>query len=385
MIQRTDHVRTVHRRLRAFPVVAILGPRQIGKTTLARQVAEAYPGRTEHLDLEHPADLERLLDDPVLVLEELRGLVVIDEVQRRPDLFPVLRVLADRRPRPARFLVLGSASPDLIRQSSESLAGRIHYHNLGGLGLTEIGVDHLDRRWLRGGFPKAWLARSHAAAFLWLENFVRTFLERDLPALGVRVPGPALRRFWTMLAHWHGQIWNSAEFARSFGVSDGTVRRHLDLLTGALVVRQLQPWRANIAKRQVRAPKVYLRDTGVLHALLGIGDMRSLHTHPKSGASWEGFVLETVIDRLGLTDEQVHFWAAHTGAEMDLLITRGRRRIEIEIKRTSSPKVTRSVRSALDDLDLSEAIVVHAGRDSYRLAARVRAVAARRLDADLRI
>ena len=385
MIERVGHVRTIRRRLRAFPVVAILGPRQIGKTTLARQVTEAHPGPARHLDLEHPADLNRLLDDPLLVLEGLRGLVVIDEVQRRPDLFPVLRVLADRRPRPARFLVLGSASPDLIRQSSESLAGRIRYHSLGGLSLDEIGTGSLDRRWLRGGFPEAWLARSHAAAFLWLENFVRTFLERDLPALGVRVPGSTLRRFWTMLAHWHGQIWNSSEFARSFGVSDGAVRRYLDLLTGALVVRQLQPWHANIAKRQVRAPKIYLRDTGVLHALLGIGDMRSLNTHPKSGASWEGFVLETIIDRLGLLDDQVHFWAAHSGAELDLFITRGRRRIGIEIKRTTTPKVTRSMRSALDDLDLSEAIVVHEGGDSYRLAARVRAVAATRLDADLRI
>ncbi|MDE2907230.1 MAG: ATP-binding protein [Acidobacteriota bacterium] len=385
MIERTGHVRTIRQRLRAFPVVAILGPRQIGKTTLARQVTEAHAGPTHHLDLEHPADLNRLLDDPLLVMEGLRGLVVIDEVQRRPDLFPVLRVLADRRPRPARFLVLGSASPDLIRQSSESLAGRIHYHSLGGLSLDEIGTGSLDRRWLRGGFPEAWLARSHAAAFLWLENFVRTFLERDLPALGVRVPGSTLRRFWTMLAHWHGQIWNSSEFARSFGVSDGAVRRYLDLLTGALVVRQLQPWHANIAKRQVRAPKIYLRDTGLLHGLLGIGDMRSLNTHPKSGASWEGFVLETIIDRLGLQDDQVHFWAAHSGAELDMFITRGRRRIGIEIKRTTTPKVTRSMRSALDDLDLSEAIVVHAGCDSCRLAARVRAVAATRLDTDLRI
>ena len=385
MIERIGHVRAIRQRLRAFPVVAILGPRQIGKTTLARQVTEAHQGPAHHLDLEHPADLNRLLDDPLLVLEGLRGVVVIDEVQRRPDLFPVLRVLADRRPRPARFLVLGSASPDLIRQSSESLAGRIHYHSLGGLSLDEIGTGSLDRRWLRGGFPEAWLARSHAAAFLWLENLVRTFLERDLPALGVRVPGPTLRRFWTMLAHWHGQIWNSSEFARSFGVSDGAVRRYLDLLTGALVVRQLQPWHANIAKRQVRAPKIYLRDTGVLHALLGLTDMRSLNAHPKSGASWEGFVLETVIDRLGLQDDQVHFWAAHSGAELDLFTTRGSRRIGFEIKRTTTPKVTRSMRSALDDLDLSEAIVVHAGRDSYRLAARVRAVAASRLDADLRI
>ena len=296
---------------------------------------------------------------------------------------PVHRVLADRRPRPARFLVLGSASPDLIKQSSESLAGRINYYSLGGLGLHEVGHDRLDRRWLRGGFPEAWLARSNGAAFLWLESFVRTFLERDLPALGIQVSGQVRRRFWTMLAHWHGQIWNSSEFARSFGVADTTVRRYLDLLTGALVVRQLQPWHANIAKRQVKAPKVYLRDTGVLHALLGIDDMQSLNTHPKSGASWEGFLLETIIDRLGLQDDQVYFWATHGGAELDLVIARGRKRVGIEIKRTTAPRVTRSVRSALGDLDLSETVVVHAGRESYRLGARVRAVAASRLDADL--
>lgn len=383
MIPRKQHVATLLARMRAFPVVAILGPRQVGKTTLAQQVGREYTGSTHRLDLERPADLNRLMEDPELVLGELRGLVVIDEVQRRPDLFPILRVLADRRPRMARFLVLGSASPDLLRQSSESLAGRIHYYRLGGLGLGEIGHDRLSRRWLRGGFPEAWLARSNPAAFLWLESFVRTFLERDLPSLGVRVPGPALRRFWTMLAHRHGQVWNSSEFARSFGVADTTIRRYLDILTGALVVRQLQPWHANVAKRQVKAPKVYLRDSGVLHALLGIDSMHALNSHPKSGASWEGFLLEEIIDRLRLEDEQVHFWATHTGAELDLLIVRGRRRIGVEIKRTTAPRVTPSIRSALRDLGLSEVIVVHAGRESFRLGADVRAVSAARLDDDL--
>ena len=383
MILRTQHVATLLQRLRVFPVVAILGPRQIGKTTLALQVGQEYPGPSHRLDLERPADLNRLTEDPELVLGELRGLVVIDEVQRRPDLFPILRVLADRRPRRARFLVLGSASPDLLRQSSESLAGRVHYYRLGGLGLGEVGHDRLARRWLRGGFPEAWLARSNPTAFLWLESFVRTFLERDLPSLGIRVPGPALRRFWTMLAHWHGQVWNSSEFARSFGVADTTIRRYLDILTGALVVRQLQPWHANIAKRQVKAPKIYLRDSGVLHALLGIDSMQSLNTHPKSGASWEGFLLEEIIDRLRLEDEHVHFWATHTGAELDLLIVRGQERIGIEVKRTTAPKVTPSIRSALRDLGLSEVIVVHAGGESGRLGANVRGVAASRLDADL--
>lgn len=383
MIPRSEHVEVILGRLKSFPAVAILGPRQIGKTTLARQVARQAAGPVHWLDLENPADLNRLIDDPLLVLDELRGLVVIDEVQRRPDLFPILRVLADRRPRPARFLILGSASPNMIRQSSESLAGRINYHELGGLGLEEVGYHRLNRRWLRGGFPQAWLARSNEAASLWIESFVRTFLERDLPELGLRVPSAALRRFWTMLAHWHGQVWKASEFARSFGVADTTVRRYLDILTGALVVRQLQPWHENIAKRQVKSPKLYLRDSGVLHALLGIGDMHALNAHPKCGASWEGLMLESVIEQLGLSSEQAFFWAVHTGAELDLLVPRGRHRVGIEIKRTAAPKVTRSMRTAIDDLNLQEVVVIHAGRESYRLAAKVRTVAASRLDADL--
>lgn len=381
-IVRTEHIRALLGRLGAFPVVAILGPRQIGKTTLASQLADHHPGPVHRLDLEHPADLNRLLDDPMLVLGDLRGLVVVDEIQRRPDLFPMLRVLADRQQRPAAFLVLGSASPDLIRQSSESLAGRIGYYGLGGLRLDEV-AHEVSRRWLRGGFPSAFLASSNAKAFMWLDGFVRTFLERDLPELGVRVPATAMRRFWTMLGHWHGQIWKSSEFARSFGVADTTVRRYLDILTGALVVRQLQPWHANIAKRQVKAPKVYLRDSGVLHSLLGIEDMQSLNSHPKCGASWEGLMLEAIIDRLGLRDDEAYFWATHGGAELDLLIARGSAQVGIEIKRTTAPKVTRSVRTAIADLGLVEAVVVHAGQESYRLGERVRAVAAHRLEADL--
>ena len=383
VIPRTAHARAIRERLGSFPVVAILGPRQIGKTTLARQVARSYPGSVHRLDLENPVDLNRLLEDPGLVLDELRGLVVVDEIQRRPDLFPILRVLADRRPLPARFLVLGSASPDLIRQSSESLAGRIAYHELGGLGLDEVGYHRLNRRWLRGGFPPAWLARTNAAATVWIESFIRTFLERDLPELGIRVPAPAMRRFWTMLAHGHGQVLNASEFARSFGVADTTVRRYLDILTGALVVRQLQPWHANVAKRQVKAPKIYLRDTGVLHALLGIDDMRSLDSHPKVGPSWEGLVVETIISQLGLPQEHAHFWGAHAGGELDLVVTRGNKRVGVEIKRTSAPKVTRSMHTVLELLDLAELIVIHAGRDSFRLARNIRAVSASRMGSDL--
>ena len=368
-----------------FPAIGILGPRQVGKTTLAEQVAAAYAGPSQRFDLENPRELNRLLQDPMLTLEELRGLVIIDEVQRRPDLFPVLRVLCDRRPSPAKFLVLGSASPDYIKQTSETLAGRIHYYVLGGLNLKEVGFQHLNQLWLRGGFPRAWTAGRDSEASLWTESFIRTFLERDLPELGVRIASTAMRRFWMMLAHWQGQSWNSSVFARSFGVADTTVRSYLDILTGALVVRQLQPWYENIRKRQVKAPKVYLRDPGVLHTLLGIEDLQSLYSHPVCGASWEGFLLESVIQQLGLSEDSFYFWGAHTGAEIDLLLTRRGRRFGIEFKRTSSPKVTPSMRNALTDLNLEEVIVLHAGSESYPLSGRVRAVSAHRLDLDLKI
>lgn len=357
----------------------------MGKTTLAEQVPEPYAGPSQRFDLENPRDLNRLLEDPMLALEDLRGLVIIDEVQRRPDLFPVLRFLCDRRPSPAKFLILGSASPEFIKQTSETLAGRIHYYTLGGLNLQEVGFQELNRLWLRGGFPPAWLAREDGEAALWTESFVRSFFERDLPELGVKVATTAMRRFWTMLAHWQGQSWNSSVFARSFGVADTTVRKYLDILTGALVVRQLQPWFENLRRRQVKAPKVYIRDAGVLHTLLGIEDIETLHSHPVCGASWEGFLLESLIQLAGLSEESLYFWGAHTGAEIDLLVTRAGKRFGIEFKRTSSPKVTPSMRSALDALELEEVIVVHAGAESYPLAERVRAVSAHRLNLDLEI
>ncbi|MCY4200081.1 MAG: ATP-binding protein [Gammaproteobacteria bacterium] len=385
MIPRTAHVDNILDRLNLFPAVAILGPRQVGKTTLSEQTAAAFNGPSQRFDLENPRDLNRLLDDPLMALEGPRGLVIIDEVQRRPDLFPVLRVLCDRRPSPAKFLILGSASPELIKQTSETLAGRIHYYNLGGLNLNEVGFQEVNRLWLRGGFPPAWLAKHDIDASLWTMSFVRSFLERDLPELGVRVASTAMRRFWTMLAHWQGQTWNSSVFARSFGVADTTVRRYLDILTGALVVRQLPPWFENIRKRQVKAPKIYLRDTGVLHTLLGIEDADALHSHPACGASWEGFLIESIIQLLELSEESVYFWGTHTGAEIDLLVTHAGKRFGIEIKRTTSPKVMPSMRSALEALQLEEVIVVHAGEESYRLAPQVRAVSAQRLNVDIEI
>ncbi len=385
MIPRTAHVENILDHLNLFPAVAILGPRQVGKTTLAGQVSKSYEGPSQRFDLENPRDLNRLLQDPMTALEDLRGLVVIDEVQRRPDLFPVLRVLCERRPSPAKFLILGSATPEFIKQTSETLAGRIHYYNLGGLNLQEVGFQELNRLWLRGGFPLAWLANEDEDASIWMESFVRSFLERDLPELGVRVASTAMRRFWTMLAHWQGQSWNSAVFARSFGVADTTVRRYLDILTGALVLRQLPPWFENVRKRQVKAPKIYIRDTGILHMLLGIEDAHALQSHPVCGASWEGFLIESMIQLLGLSEESVYFWGAHTGAGIGLLVTRAGKRFGIEFKRTTTPKVTPSMRSALADLKLEEVLVVHAGAESYPLSERVRAVSAHRLDSDLGI
>ena len=382
VIERNTHRQEILKRLQQFPVVAILGARQVGKTTLARAIDSRHPGPSHWFDLESPPDLARLAD-PHLTLEGLRGLVVLDEVQRLPNLFPVLRVLADRKPRPCRFLVLGSASPELLRQSSETLAGRISYVHLPGLGLGEVGSDNLATLWLRGGFPLSYLARSDRESRLWRNSFIDTFLNRDLPQLGINVPSATMRRFWTMLAHWHGQVWNASEFSRSFGVSDVTVRRYLDLLTSALVVRQLQPWFANVAKRQVKSPKVYLCDSGVLHALLNLEHRIDLESHPKLGASWEGFLIDQIATHYGLSDDQLHFWATHTGAELDLLIQVGRRRVGFECKRTSSPKVTRSMWSAMEALDLHELHVVHAGNRTFPLARKVRAVAADRLTKDL--
>jgi predicted AAA+ superfamily ATPase len=370
------------RLLRTHPVVGILGPRQVGKTSLARAVVRRHRGPVTLLDLEDPADLARLADAR-LTLEPLRGLVVIDEIQRRPDLFPLLRVLADRPRRPARFLVLGSASPDLLRQSAESLAGRVAYHELGGFSLEDVGPRRADRLWFRGGFPRSFLARTEREGDEWRRAFVRTFVERDLPQLGITIPGATLERFWAMLAHYHGQVWNASEFSRSFGVSDASVRRYVDLLAATFAVRTLLPWSENLGKRQVRSPKVYLADCGILHALLGIRERRDLERHPKLGASWESFALEAVVRRLGVEWRECHFWATHGGAELDLLVVRGRRRWGFEFKRTSAPAVTRSMRVALQDLRLERLDVVHGGPHSFALAPRMRAVAFSRLLDDI--
>lgn len=382
-IRRKRHLETVSGLLERHPVVAILGARQVGKTTLAADLATQADGPVTHFDLEDPEDL-RLLEDAKLALQDLKGLVVVDEVQRRPDLFPVLRVLADRKDQPARFLILGSASPDFLKQSSETLAGRIIYHDLPGFALDEVGVRNLPRLWLRGGFPRSYLAGDDAASLEWRRAFIRTFLDRDLPQLGSGLPAPALHRFWTMVAHYHGQTWNGAELARALDVSQPTVRRYLDLLTAALVVRQLPPWFENISKRQVKSPKVYITDSGLLHALLDLETHENLVRHPKVGASWEGFALGEVVARLGALPEECYFWATHSGAELDLLVVRGGRRLGFEFKRTTMPRITASMHSALNDLMLESLAVIHAGERTLPLAERVRGIPLDRIWIDLK-
>ncbi|MBI3897625.1 MAG: ATP-binding protein [Gammaproteobacteria bacterium] len=369
MIKRTAILRTLKAALERSRVVVLVGPRQCGKTTLARQLLSE--DSINYFDLEDPASLARL-DEPMTALRPLKGLVVIDEVQRRPDLFPVLRVLADRKDKPARFLILGSASGDLLRQTSESLAGRMERIAIDGFSLAELGADAEPVLWRRGGFPLSYLAASEADSLAWRKSFIQTLLERDFPQWGVRVPATALQRFWTMLAHYHGQIWNAAEAARALSVGESTTRRYLDLLTDALMIRQLQPWHANLRKRQVKSPKIYVRDSGLLHQLLGIGTAKVLMSHPKLGASWEGFAIEQVL--MTEPHEEAFFWATHQGAEIDLILRRGDELLGVECKRADAPRVTPSIRVALDDLKLARVAVLYPGSKRYPLDERVEAV-----------
>jgi hypothetical protein len=369
MIRRTALLADLNRALARSRIVVVTGPRQSGKTTLARELVDAES--INYFDLEDPASLTRL-DEPMLALRPLKGLVVIDEVQRRPDLFPILRVLVDRKDAPARFLILGSASGDLLRQSSESLAGRMERVAIGGFSLTELGAKMEQRLWLRGGFPLSYLAGSDADSMAWRKSFIQTLLERDFPQWGVRVPTIALQRFWTMAAHYHGQVWNAAEPARALGVSESTVRRHLDLLTDAFMIRQLQPYYANLRKRQVKSPKIYIRDTGLLHQLMGIDGLKTLLMHPKVGASWEGFVIEQIL-RIETHDE-AFFWGTHQGAEIDLILRRGSELFGVECKRTDSPRLTPSIKIAIEDLRLKQVVVLYPGIQRFPLADRVEAV-----------
>jgi len=369
MINRTSAILAIETALARSRVTALIGPRQCGKTTLARRFV--VPDSLNYFDLEDPISLARL-DEPMTALANLTGLVVIDEIQRRPELFPVLRVLADRTPLPARFLILGSAAPELLRQSSETLAGRLEIIRISGFTLAETGVENQPLHWLRGGFPCSYLAASDEDSLAWRKNFVQTLVERDIPQLGIGIPAQALLRFWTMLAHYHGQAWNAAPPARSLGVSEPTVRRYLDLLEGVFMVRQLQPWHANLKKRQVKAPKVYLRDSGLLHHLLGIRNAAELLTHPGCGASWEGYVVEEALS--AIQPDEAYFWATHNGAELDLLLIKNGTRIGIECKRADAPRITPSIKIAMSDLELDRLLVIYPGARSYPLAERIAAM-----------
>ena len=369
MIQRKTIQNSLKNALKRSRVVVLVGPRQCGKTTLARLLLPE--DSLNYFDLEDPASLARL-EEPMTALSPLRGLIVIGGVQRRPDLFPVLRVLVDRRDSPARFLILGSASGDLLRQTSESLAGRMERVMIGGFSLYELGAEVEQTLWLRGGFPLSYLAPTDAESDAWRKSFIQTLLERDFPQWGVRVPAVALQRFWTMLAHYHGQTWNAAEPARVLGVSESTTRRHLDLLSDALMVRQLQPYYVNISKRQVKAPKIYVRDSGLFHQLIGVDSLRTLMTHPKVGASWEGFVIEQVLTTVNY--DEAFFWATHQGAEIDLVLRRGSELLGVECKRTDAPRMTPSIRVALKDLKLARVAVLYPGSKRFPIAQHVEAV-----------
>ena len=369
MIERRNLKKRIRESLKRSRIVALVGPRQCGKTTLARAFmpVDSY----NYFDLEDPSSLARL-SQPMTALECLKGLIVIDEIQRMPDLFPVLRVLADRLPLPARFLILGSASPNLLSQASESLAGRIETISMSGFGLPELGISAHESHWLRGGFPPSYLASSEQDSLAWRKNFIQTFLEQDLRQWGIMAPSLTLLRFWTMLAHYNGQLWNVSEPARSLGISEPTVRRYLDILTGLFMVRQLQPWHANLKKRQIRSPKIYFRDTGLLHQLLGIRLKQDLFSHPKCGASWEGYVIEEVL-KIANPDEQ-YFWRTHNGAEIDLVIVKDGRIFGVECKWIDAPRLTPSMRIAKEDLKLEKIIVVYPGKRRYEIAKNIHAI-----------
>jgi uncharacterized protein len=369
LLPRPAVIDQITRALAVHPIAALLGPRQCGKTTVARMIGQRQP--STYFDLENPVDVRRL-SAPLTVLEALSGLIIIDEMQRQPELFELLRVLVDRPLNPAHFLLLGSASPQFVRGVSESLAGRIGLVDLSGFDLAEVDTSQRDRLWLRGGFPRSFLAANDSDSVAWRQGFIRTFLERDIPQLGITIPAETLRRFWMMVAHYHAQVWNAAEFARSLGASEVTARRYLDILAGAYMVRLLPPWFENISKRQVKSPKVYIRDSGVLHGLLQLGTLSELQSHPKLGASWEGFAIEQIIRLLDTRD--AYFWATHGGAELDLLVLAGGKRYGFEIKYADAPGTSRSMQVALQDLALEHLWVVYPGQHEYALTDRITAL-----------
>lgn len=366
-MQRINYLSYIQFGFDVHPIVAILGPRQCGKTTLAKQYADqCAASHVTHFDLEDPTHLSRL-ENPKLALENLRGLIIIDEIQRAPGLFEVLRVLVDENPKTRQFLILGSASRELIQQSSETLAGRIGYLQLTPFTLSEVEHTNLNTLWIRGGFPRSFLANSEAISYQWRKSYVSTFLERDIPALGINIAPSALRRFWMMIAHYHGQTVNYSELGRSFGAADTTIRRYLDVLTSTFMVRQLAPWFENVKKRQVKAPKLYIRDSGIYHVLLDIPTEEAMSLNPKVGPSWEGFVIEQLINHYKAEEGECYFWSVHSRAELDLLIIKNGKRIGFEVKYTDHPKVTQSILTAQNDLRLDETYLVYPGKESFPL------------------
>ena len=360
MIPRLQYLEQLGNSVRRSPVTALLGPRQCGKTTLARIFGKNR--EATYFDLESQPDLRRL-QNPELVLGALQGLVVLDEIQVLPDLFNVLRVLVDRPDNSVRFLILGSASPQIVKRVSETLAGRVEFIQLAGFNLLEIGTDQMQTLWARGGFPRSYLADSDSDSLAWREGFIQTFLERDIPQLGITIPAPAMRRFWTMLAHYHGQTWNASELARSMGLSDKTVRSYLDILTGTFMVRQLQPWYENIGKRQVKAPKIYLRDSGLLHSLLSLSGHYELMGHPRLGASWEGFAIEQILQ--AVRPQEAFFWSTYSGAEIDLFLFHEGKRQGFEVKFNEAPGISKSMRMTLNDLALEHLWLIYPGETRY--------------------
>mgnify|MGYP003393088165 CR=1 FL=1 len=369
-MEREHYLQLIDQSFRTHRVVALLGPRQVGKSTLAKEIQKGERADTHFFDLEDPTDLARL-ESPKLALEGLRGLIIIDEIQRRPELFPILRVLADARKH--RFLILGSASRPLLRQSSESLAGRLATIEVKPFSLYE--KVNLKRLWLRGGFPRAYLAKSENDASLWIKHYVTAFLERDIPQLGFSIPAATMRKFWMMLAHYHGNLFNASEIGGSLGISGPTARRYLDLLTQTFMIRELKPWHAQVDKRQIKTPKVYFRDSGLFHHLLGLSKLSEIERHPKLGASWEGFVLEQITSHFELAPEEVFFWGTHADAEIDLLCKlKGGRMVGFEIKYTDAPKITRSMSIALKDLKLDEIYVIYPGKLNFKLSDKISAI-----------
>jgi len=366
MINRPFYLSALSSATRRSPITALLGPRQCGKTTLARLFATDK--QAAYFDLESIPDRRRL-ENPELVLGNLEGLVILDEIQLIPEMFPVLRVLVDRPENKAHYLILGSASPAIIKIASETLAGRVEFIELSGFDLREAGEKNWEILWLRGGYPRSYLADSENDSLAWREGFIRTFLERDIPQLGINIPAVAMRRFWTMLAHYHGQTWNASALGRSMGLSDKTIRSYLDILTGTFMVRQLQPWIENPGKRQVKSPKIYFRDSGLLHSLLDITDRNGLFGHPKVGASWEGYAMEQILQTV--RPAQAYFWATHNGAEIDLLFFYQGKKYGFEIKLNEAPKITASMRSALADLELEHLWVIYPGKQAYPAGKRI--------------